>query len=109
MSKLHKLLGSALLALTAALAGLAATPGAVRAGDHSYCPPKPCYNPPCYSPPCYSTPCYHPYQPPCYQPCYHYEYHTDYVKTPYTCYDECGHSYTSYKVQAVQTKVKVAD
>ena len=88
-----------MLTFSVALAGLAATPGTMRAGDHCYYNPKPCY----------SSPCYSKYQQPCYQPSYHYDYRTDYVKVPYTCYDECGHPYTAYKVEAVQTKVRVAD
>jgi hypothetical protein len=110
MNTFQKFGASAVLALSAALAGLAATPGTIQAGDHCCYSPKPCYSPPCYSPkPCYSPPCYCNYQQPCYQPSYHYEYHNDYVKVPYTCYDECGRPYTAYKVEAVPTKVRVAD
>ena len=116
MNKPQAFLGSALLALSAALAGLAATPATVLAGgDHSY---KPSYTPDychhCSEP--YCPPSYHhdncrpTYQAPAYcPPCYHYEYCNYEVKVPYTCSDECGRPYTSYKYETVQKRVKVSD
>jgi hypothetical protein len=115
MNKSQRLLGSTLLTVAAVLAnvGLQST---AQAGDYSHtC--KPCYTcdyhakaPQTYCQPCYHAPDYcSKYQQPYCPPAYHYEYRDYRVKTPYTCYDECGHAYTAYRYENVHQKIKVDD